>query len=68
MGKPWTIRLTGVAAGERVCGQSTNEGFERWPGRNPITRTTLVFDEVGSHTYTIWVGTEHRDVSVRVTS
>jgi hypothetical protein len=68
VGKPWTIRLTGVAAGERVCGQGTNEGFERWPGRNPITRTSLVFDEVGSRTYTIWVGTQHRQLTVRVTS
>jgi hypothetical protein len=67
VGKPWTIRLTGVAAGERVCGQGANDGFERWPGRNPITRTSLVFDEVGSRTYTIWVGTQHRDVTVRVT-
>jgi hypothetical protein len=67
VGKPWTIRLTGVAAGERVCGQGVNEGFERWPGRNPITRTTLAFDEVGRRTYTIWVGTQHRDVAVRVT-
>jgi hypothetical protein len=67
VGKPWTIRLTGVAPGERVCGQGMNERFERWPGRNPITRTTLVFDEVGSRTYTIWVGTQHRQLTVRVT-
>ena len=63
----WTIRLTGVAAGERVCGQAAGEGFEQWPGRNPITRSSLTFDDPGVRTYTIWVGTKHRDVTVRVT-
>jgi hypothetical protein len=72
VGKQWTIRLTGVAAGERVCGRTSNggfqQGFEQWPGRNPITRSKLEFEHAGVRTYTIWVGTKHRDVTVRVTN
>jgi hypothetical protein len=68
VGEHWTIRLTGVAAGERVCGRTSNGGFEQWPGRNPITRSHLEFDHAGVRTYTIWVGTKHRDVTVRVTN
>jgi hypothetical protein len=63
----WTMRLTGVAAGERVCGQGTDGGFELWPGRKPIAKGSLEFDTVGVRTYTIWAGTEHRDLTVRVT-
>ncbi len=66
--EPWTIRLTGVAAGERVCGWAAGESFEQAPGRNPISRAQLRFDDPGVRTYTIWVGTKHRDVTVRVTS
>ena len=31
------IRLTGVAAGERVCGHGARARARVWPGRNPIT-------------------------------
>ena len=65
-GDPWRIRMTGAAAGERVCGRTAGEGFEVWPGRHPITRASVVLDEPGSHTYTVWVGTQHQDVTVRV--
>ena len=66
-GEKWTIRLTGVAPGQRVCGTTAGASFEVWPKRKPVTRASVVFDEAGVRTYAVWVGDQHRDVTVRVT-
>jgi hypothetical protein len=67
-GEKLTIRLTGVAAGERVCVTEGDVTYEARPGRNPVRQVKLVLgDRTGLRTFKVWPGSVRRDVTVRVT-
>ncbi len=67
-GEGLTIRLTGVAAGQRVCVTEGQFAYEALPGRNPLTQVRFVLDaRTGLRTFKVWLGDVRRDVTVRVT-
>ncbi len=66
-GATFSIHLTGVAPGERVCVSQGNVTYE-FPGRPRTTQVTFGVDQPGTRTFRVWVGSEHRDVTVRFTS
>jgi hypothetical protein len=68
-GTTFKIALGGVAPGQRVCVTGAGQAFEYVPGRNALSKVTLQTPgSAGVRTYTVYVGSQHRDVTVRVTN
>ncbi len=68
-GASFKIALGGVAPGQRVCVARSGQAFEYVPGRNALSKVTLpALNSSGTYTYTVYVGSQHREVAVRVTN
>jgi hypothetical protein len=66
-GDTFSIALTGVAPGQRVCVARGAESFEFVPGRKAITKVTLQAPHgTATRTYAVHVGGTKLDVAVRV--
>ncbi len=61
-----TIRLTGVAPGQRVCVLNGSKDVEYVPGRAPVGKVTVDAPAAGTvgH-YAVYVGSKRRDVTIR---
>jgi hypothetical protein len=68
-GSTFAIRLTGVAPGQRACRVSGGTAVEYVPGKNALGKLTVYVPQnaAGTRTYAVWIGSRHRDVTVRVT-
>ena len=68
-GETFKIAVGGVAPGQRVCVTRAGQAFEYVPGRNALSKVTLQTPgSPGTYTYTVYVGSQPREVAVRVTS
>jgi hypothetical protein len=66
-GERFTIALTGVAPGQRVCVSGAGTSSEYVPGRNALTKVTVVAPHgTATRTYTVYVGNKQRTVTVHV--
>jgi hypothetical protein len=67
-GERFTIRITGAAAGERVCISEPGVRSEFPAGTTSTIRVSFAVPEGdSSRTYTVWLGSVRRTVTVRVT-
>jgi hypothetical protein len=65
-GDSFRINVTGVAPGQRVCVSSGASTYEFESGKKATTHVSFAVDGSGVRTYQVWVGNQHRDVTVRV--
>ncbi|MEO6509642.1 MAG: hypothetical protein ABIO16_01540 [Nocardioides sp.] len=65
-GEQFRINVAGVAPGQRVCVSSGASTYEFESGKKATTHVSFAVDGSGAHTYQVWVGNQHRDVTVRV--
>jgi hypothetical protein len=67
-GQTFRISLTGVAPGESMC-VSGGGSLSEFPGKRQATTQVSIDAPSGVTTvsYRVWLGSEHRDVTVRVT-
>jgi len=67
-GEAFKIRIAGAAVGERICVSEPGSTYEFPAGPRATTQVSFVPDGVGNRTYTVWLGTERRTLTVRVTN
>ena len=67
-GESFAIAVSGAAGGERICLVEDGSTAEYFAKPQPTTRVRVPLSQrAGIRTFTVWVGSLHRDVTVRVT-